>query len=114
MRLSEGVAHARQTIRDYVVTDSLKRNFATALGLVGQAAETGRSQAAFLHGSFGSGKSHFMAVLHEILSGNPDARGIPELADAVHEADRWLKGSRILPLTFHLLGARSMEEEVLG
>jgi len=29
-----------------------------------------RSQAKFLHGSFGSGKSHFMAVLHEILNHN--------------------------------------------
>jgi len=91
MRLAEGVSHAAQTLAEYVVTDSLRADFVDALGLVGQAAETGRSQAAFLHGSFGSGKSHFMAVLHEILSGNPDARGIPELADAVHEADRWLK-----------------------
>jgi hypothetical protein len=114
MRLSEGVAHARQTIRDYVVTDSLKRNFATALGLVGQAVETGRSQAAFLHGSFGSGKSHFMAVLHEILVGNPDARGITDLAEQVAEADKWLAGTTVLPLTYHMLGARSIEDAVFG
>jgi hypothetical protein len=114
MQLAEGVSHASRTLAEYVVTDSLRQDFAQALGLVGQGAETGRSQAAFLHGSFGSGKSHFMAVLHEILAGNPDARGIPELAEAVHEADRWLKGSRVLPLTYHLLGARSMEEQVLG
>ena len=114
MRLSEGVAHARQTIHDYVVTDSLKRNFATALGLVGQAVETGRSQAAFLHGSFGSGKSHFMAVLHEILLRNPDARGITELAEEIDEADKWLIGTTVLPLTYHMLGARSVEEAVFG
>lgn len=114
MRLSDGVAHARQTLRDYVVTDSLKRNFDSALGLVGQAIQTGRSQAAFLHGSFGAGKSHFMAVLHEILVGNPDARAIPELADEIADADKWLTGKRILPLTYHMLGARSVEEAVFG
>jgi hypothetical protein len=114
MRLSEGVAQARQTIRDYVVTDSLKRNFGTALGLVGQAVETGRSQAAFLHGSFGSGKSHFMAVLHEILVGNPDARAITDLAEQINEADKWLTGTTVLPLTYHMLGARSVEEAVFG
>jgi hypothetical protein len=114
MRLSEGVAHAQQTIKDYVVTDSLKRNFGTALGLVGQAVETGRSQAAFLHGSFGSGKSHFMAVLHEILLRNPDARSITELSEQVNEADKWLTGTTVLPLTYHMLGARSVEEAVFG
>jgi hypothetical protein len=114
MRLSEGVAQARQTINDYVVTDSLKRDFATALGLVGQAVETGRSQAAFLHGSFGSGKSHFMAVLHEILLRNPDARAITELSQEINDADKWLTGARVLPLTYHMLGARSVEEAVFG
>jgi hypothetical protein len=32
-------------------------------------------RAAYLDGSFGSGKSHFMAVLYAILDGDPDARG---------------------------------------
>jgi hypothetical protein len=114
MRLSEGVAHAKQTIEAYVVTDSLKRNFGTALGLVGQAVETKRSQAAFLHGSFGSGKSHFMAVLHEILLRNPDARAITELSEQINEADKWLAGITVLPLTYHMLGARSVEEAVFG
>ena len=28
----------------------------------------------------GSGKSHFMAVLHRIMQGDPTARGLPKLA----------------------------------
>ena len=44
------------------------------------AVQSKTSKATYLHGSFGSGKSHFMAVLHLILQGNPTARGIPELA----------------------------------
>ena len=114
LKLADGVANAGATIRDYVVTESLARNFSEALGLVGQAVETGRSQAAFLHGSFGAGKSHFMAVLHQILTGNPQARAIPELAPQIATADRWLTGTKVLPLTYHMLGARSVEEAVFS
>jgi len=114
MRLSDGVAHAEQTLAEYVVTDSLKRNFAEALGLIAQALEKQASQAAFLHGSFGSGKSHFMAVLHEILHRNKFAREKQGLAEQIADADRWLQGRRVLTLTYHLLGARSIEEAVLG
>jgi arylsulfatase len=45
--------------------------------------QTASSKAAYLHGSFGSGKSHFMAVLNLLLAGNTQARSIPELADVV-------------------------------
>lgn len=97
----------------YVVTDDLRQNFAEALSMIGHAVSTGRSQAKFLHGSFGSGKSHFMAVLREILRHNPDARAVRNLAEPVGQADPWLEGKRILTLSFHMLEARSVEEAVL-
>jgi hypothetical protein len=71
------------------------------LGTIGHAVTSGRSQAMFLHGSFGSNKSHFMAVLREILQHNPDARAVRGLAEPVARADEWLKGKRILVLSFH-------------
>ena len=55
-----------------------------ALGLIKGAVAARSSKAAYLHGSFGSGKSHFMAVLHLLLQGNAHARGIGVRA---HEAD---------------------------
>src|SRR4051812_31378101 len=82
LKLSEGVTHADQTLRDYVVTPQLAEAFKNALGFVQQAVLSGSSKAAYLHGSFGSGKSHFMAVLNLLLAGNTQARAIPELADA--------------------------------
>jgi hypothetical protein len=36
-----------------------------------------------LHGSFGSGESPFMTVLHTLLQGDVDARSWPELADTL-------------------------------
>ena len=47
-----------------------RRGFDNALGFIQSALEPPTSKAAYLHGSFGSGKSHFMAVLHLLLKGN--------------------------------------------
>jgi predicted ATPase len=54
--------------------------------------QTGGSKAAYLHGSFGSGKSHFMAVLNLLLAGNTQARATPELADVVARHS-WTEGA---------------------
>jgi hypothetical protein len=53
---------SESTIRDYVVTPQLADDFDQALELIRSAVETNASRAAYLDGSFGSGKSHFMAV----------------------------------------------------
>lgn len=98
---------------NYVVTDQLRDNFRDALTTVGHAVTTGRSQAKFLHGSFGSGKSHFMAVLREVLRHNPGARAIRGLAEPIAEADVWLRDRDVLCLTFHMLDATSVEQAVL-
>ncbi|MEV1330909.1 phage resistance protein [Micromonospora costi] len=100
-------------LRRYVVTDQLRENFADALRRIGHAVTTGRSQAVFLHGSFGSGKSHFMAVLREILQHNPEAREVRGLAEPVLAADSWLRDRKLLTLTFHMLDARSVEQAIL-
>lgn len=83
LQLSRGVTEPEQTLRDYVVTPQLVDAFANALGFIQQAVQSGGSKAAYLHGSFGSGKSHFMAVLNLLLAGNTLARATPELADVV-------------------------------
>ncbi|MFV2025947.1 phage resistance protein [Micromonospora sp. LOL_028] len=106
-------AAAGADLANYVVTDQLRDSFTKALAKVEHAVTTGRSQATFLHGSFGSGKSHFMAVLREILHGNPEARALRNLGEQVVAADRWLTGRRLLTLTFHMLDARSVEQAVL-
>lgn len=113
LKLSEGVTHADQTLRDYVVTPQLVDAFGNALGFIQQAVQTGSSKAAYLHGSFGSGKSHFMAVLNLLLSGNTQARATPELADVVAR-NGWTTGRKFLLVPYHMVGARDMESAVLG
>jgi hypothetical protein len=116
LKLTEGVdeRHAAGTLRDYVVTDQLVDCFKQALGLVGGALQAGTSRAAYLHGSFGAGKSHFMAVLSLLLDGDTRARAVPELAPVVAANRDWLGQQRVLVVPMHLIGAPSLEAAVLG
>ena len=111
--LAKGVGE-KSTITDYVVTEPLAGNFDKALGLIKSAVETGSSRAAYLDGSFGSGKSHFMAVLYAILDGDPDARGKKGLADVVakHDPGWRAAGSCSCPIT--CLTPQSLDSAILG
>ena len=114
LRLTEGVARPDETLRDYVVTPQLVGCFDQALGLIKGALEHNSSKAAYLHGSFGSGKSHFMAVLHLLLNGNVRARSILELSDVVAKHAAWTEGKRCLLVPYHLIGAKNLESVILG
>ena len=116
LKLTEGVGQGRLdgTIDDYVVTDDLVNSFQDALDLVAASLKDGGSRASFLSGSFGSGKSHFMAVLYALLGHNPTARAKAELAPVIAAHDGDLQGKKILRLAFHFLDAQSIEQCVLG
>jgi hypothetical protein len=114
LKLTDGVTDAEETLREYVITDQLVTNFDEALGLISPALAGGGSKAAYLHGSFGSGKSHFMAVLHALLHAEPAARRRDEFAGLLAKHDGWLSGRRFLLVPYHLLGAKSLEQRVLG
>jgi hypothetical protein len=117
LQLSEATTPegAERALRDYVVTERLLENFDEALGLIRAALDGHTSKAAYLHGSFGSGKSHFMAVLHALLSGAPAARARTDL-DPVLTKHEWLgaEGKRFLLVPYHMLGAKALEQRVLG
>ena len=114
LRLSEGVIDPAGTLNEYVVTPELVKCFNQALDFIREAVTRRTSKATYLHGSFGSGKSHFMAVLHLILQGNSQARGIPELAGVIAKHNDWLQGKKFLLVPYHMIGAHSMESGVFG
>lgn len=105
-------AHITTTLDEYVLTESLRENFAAALDLVADALSKNTSRAAYLTGSFGSGKSHFMAVLYALL-GNHSAVRVPKFQDLTGHWDGALAGKKLLRLTYHLLGAKTLEQAVL-
>ena len=112
LRLTDSIepAAVARTVDEYVVTPALAEAFDAALGLVAEAMTSGVSRGAFLTGSFGSGKSHFMAVLHALLRHNAVARAKAELQPVVARHDDVLLDKNVLPLAFHLLGAESLEQ----
>jgi hypothetical protein len=114
LKLSEGVERADETLRNYVVTPQLVSAFDNALAFVKSAVESRSSKAAYLHGSFGSGKSHFMAVLSLLLNGNVQARSIAQLSDVVSRHNSWTQDRKVLVVPYHMIGADDMESAILG
>ena len=95
-KLADAAEHAAQTVDEYVVTDQLLEAFMQAVGLIRSAVTGNASKAAFLHGSFGSGKSNFMGVLQLLLDDYTGARAKPELAPVVASLDEWKDGKKFL------------------
>lgn len=114
LKLTEGVTKPQQTVADYVVTDQLERCFDDALKFIRSALDANTSKAGYLHGSFGSGKSHFMAILHLILHRDPAARSLAKLAGVIDRANQWTEGKNFLLVPYHMIGAKNMEAGILG
>lgn len=110
--VADGVAKPADIIQKYRVTDSLARAYKQALELIGACLRDGRSEAVYLHGSFGAGKSHFMALLSLLLRGEPDAWAIAELKPLRPE---WIDPARpVAQLHLHMLDQESFEAAIFG
>lgn len=115
VQLTEGVRHPEAMLKDYAVTPDLQRAFDQSLALVKSTLDGRRSVAAYVHGSFGSGKSHFMSVLSLMLS--PDATDQSfawkeEELHSLHAKHGWLAEKKILRLHLHMIGASSLEAKL--
>lgn len=104
-----------QALDEYVVTPQLAETFDQALEMIRSSLADNKSQAAYLHGSFGAGKSHFLAVLSAILDHHPDARSKPGLADLLAKHDSWLSEKNFIEVKAHLVEDEvSIEANILG
>ncbi|WP_367130616.1 PglY protein [Saccharothrix sp. HUAS TT1] len=114
VELSGGFTETDARVSEYVVTDQLQAAFRKALSVVRAAVRDGNSHAAYLHGSFGSGKSHFLTVLHAVLHNEPSAREKTGLQPVIAENDDWLGGKKFLMVPYHLVGAADIDSAILG
>ena len=113
LNLSKGVTEPEKTLHQYVVTPQLAACFDDALSFIRSAVDAANSKACYLHGSFGSGKSHYMAVLHLLLNHNPAVRSL-EYLDKVCAKHAWVEDKKFLLIPYHMIGARNMESAILG
>ena len=114
LKLSEGVDKPDETIKNYVVTPQLAESFDRALNVIKAGVQEKTSKGCYLHGSFGSGKSHFMAILNLLLQGNTRARSIPELAGVISGHNDWTQDKKFFLMPYHMIGKESMEQAILG
>lgn len=113
LNLSKGVTEPVETLKRYVVTPQLVDCFNDSLNMIKTAVEKNNSKAAYLHGSFGSGKSHFMAVLSLILGHDSHVRSVKEL-QPVCDDHKWIEGKKFLLVPFHMINAKDMETAIFG
>ena len=111
VKLAEGIDDPKATASTYKVTPALADAFDRSLRLVGSALRDQKSQAAYLKGSFGSGKSHFMALLSLLLAGNEDAWRVPEL-HPLRERYDFVGKKQLLELHFHMVDRASLESAI--
>ncbi len=109
--LASGIDQPEATVRTYAITPDIVATFRHALEIVDSALRDQRSQAAYLHGSFGSGKSHFMAILNLMLANHeaPWKRG--EFHELREHYD-WIGAKKILQIPMHMIGSTSIEDRV--
>lgn len=111
IRLHDGIKDEEGTLKTYVATPRIVKAFEKVLGLVKTSLESGTSQGAYLHGSFGSGKSHFMAVLDLLLADKTRAWERREFHD-LRAAHTWVGKKKLLILPVHCIGAKTLEDRV--
>ena len=113
LNLAQGVTEPEKTLEQYVVTPQLADCFDNALDFIRSAVDATSSKACYLHGSFGAGKSHFMAVLHLLLAHVPAVRNVKELAPVVAKHG-WVENKKFLLVPYHMLNSRSVETAIFG
>ena len=97
--LSRSVAQPEATVGTYVFTDSIRRHFEEILEHVAR----GEGQGFWIQAEYGAGKTHFLATLACLLSGD-DALWERAQDDTIRPYRRRLRGTRLFPVVISLRG----------
>lgn len=100
----------QENIRDYVITDTVADEMERLVDrIVASCVRHDAGEGHYLHGSFGSGKSHFMAILGLILENNPAiwTKDHPSIAAIRQHHGSWLAQHPILVVPVYMLGQKA-------
>lgn len=111
VQLANGVAHPEKVLHRYAVTPELQLAYRAALAHAKAALDSGLSNATYIDGTFGSGKSQFMAILSLILGGREEPWGHPKLQPILPDHG-WVREKKLLRLHYHFVGAGSVEGRI--
>lgn len=108
----------KQLVEDYVITPAVEKELPRILDDMKQVFDRGEEYGRFIHGSFGSGKSHFMTMLSMLLDNVAPAwlkfgplltAHKDELASKGREAadhPTWIPDAKLLVVRIHMLSVR--------
>jgi len=101
---------ARRLVDDYVVTPAVRAELPRIFKDIRQVIDRGEDYGRFVHGSFGSGKSHFLALLSLLLENVPYAweKDDPAIAE-IGGFRPWVLEKNLLVVRLHMLSARGRE-----
>lgn len=114
-----GSDEVKQLVDDYVITPTVQAELPRILDGMKQVFDRGEEYGRFIHGSFGSGKSHFMTMLSMLLERVGPAwekfrpvlaahrAGQASAAAVDHEA--WLPDANLLVVRIHMLSVRGKD-----
>lgn len=105
----------RQNVRDYVISDTVGQEMERLVERIVHSAvrqESGTGH--YLHGSFGSGKSHFMAILGLVLQNNAAVweKEHPAVQRIHDKHGQWLAQNPVLVIPVYMLGQDSLQNAV--
>jgi hypothetical protein len=106
--LAAGSAELTQLVNDYVVTPAVAQDLPVVLEKMRQVFDRGEEYGRFIHGSFGSGKSHFMTMLSLLLEGAAAAwqKDHPTFATLRARHQGWIEEAHLLVVRIHMLSVK--------
>src|SRR5207247_4622152 len=108
-----GSDEVKRLVNDYVITPAVEKELPRILDDMKQVFDRGEEYGRFVHGSFGSGKSHFMTMLSLLVEGaEPAWRKFRPALNAHHDAktskgaeaadhEAWLAKAGLLVVRVH-------------
>lgn len=96
----------QKLVKDYVFTPTVTKELPLILDKMRHVQERRADMGRFIHGSFGSGKSHFMSLLSMMLRDR--AKVWSKDADAIRAAEphrAWIRDAKLLVVSVHMLSA---------
>ncbi len=119
LRESEpGSDEVKQLVDDYVITPAIEKELPRILDDMKQVFDRGEEYGRFIHGSFGSGKSHFMTMLSLLLEGaqpawkkfrpllNTHRKTLADKGRDAADHEAWLDKAGLLVVRIHMLSVR--------
>ncbi|HLL23477.1 MAG TPA: DUF6079 family protein [Kofleriaceae bacterium] len=106
--LATGTPEVRKLVDDYVVTPAVATDLPVVFEKMKQVFDRGEEYGRFIHGSFGSGKSHFMTMLSLLLEDIGEAwqKDHPAFAALRTKHHGWVEDAHLLVVRIHMLSVK--------